>query len=463
MNPIPKPQACCSMPWPVVTGSVLASMQLAWWRTPSARAAGWPTRRRHIGSGNVNTTIPWISRPCPRQSAPTATPSLARRSVSGDWFLGNFYTISRPPRRHRFFGCKEATTSDLITPRQGECLLVGFGDASGGRYATDARYRRVGTAAIILDFPGNDWTDIEDLSVQQFIDTTSPTLLCTEQDPTSSPIEPLSLRLHEAFSMRAGWMQVLPGAPQTTPRGELWAFILALSHTRGPLLYFADYMGLVTGFREKRYLFPSGPLEKLWSRIGLLVAERGSNVEVRHVGSHATADDVVEGRAKLPLVLGNSMADALARMSADSQECDEGQVLLNTHLEQLATSIRKRAHVVNLAAHQVEPSERAPRETAHLPRPKAGTKRQRLLQETSHTLTKSDNHNHCESCHATVSQDRLNAWLQRGPCPLHESHTLTFLDDRRTWLCTACGHVSRLRALKLGQPCSRVLSKAGKT
>ena len=133
--------------------------------------------------------------------------------------------------------------------------------------------------------------------------------------------------------------------------------------------------------------------------------------------------------------------------------------------------------MVNLAAHQVEPSERAPRESVHQPRPKAGTKRQRLLQETSHTLTKTDNHYHCESCHATVSQDRLNAWLQRGPCPamldaplpvaigrgsLHESHTLTFLDDRRTWLCTACGHVSRLRALKLGQPCPRVLSKAGR-
>ena len=65
-------------------------------------------------------------------------------------------------------------------------------------------------------------------------------------------------------------------------------------------------------------------------------------MEVRHVGSHATADDVVEGRAKLPQLLGNNMADALARMSADSLECDEGQVLLNTRLEQLATTIRKK-------------------------------------------------------------------------------------------------------------------------
>ena len=91
-------------------------------------------------------------------------------------------------------------------------------------------------------------------------------------------------------------------------------------------------------------------------------------MEVRQVGSHATADDVVEGRAQLPRVLDNNMADTLARMSADSVECDEAQVLLNTHLEQLATAIRKRGHLVNLAAHQVEPAERAPRERSSQPR-----------------------------------------------------------------------------------------------
>ena len=125
-------------------------------------------------------------------------PALWIRGLVPGQFLHHFPVPEETP----LFGCKEAATDDVITPRQGEYLLVGFGDASGGRYATDARYRRVGTAAIIVDFPGNDWTDIEDLSVQQFIDTTSPTSLCTEQEPTSSPIEPLSLRLHEAFCTR---------------------------------------------------------------------------------------------------------------------------------------------------------------------------------------------------------------------------------------------------------------------
>ena len=142
MDPTPKLQACCSMPWPVVTGSALASMRPAWWRTPSARDAGWPTRQRHIGSGNVSTINLWIFRPCPRQSAPTATPSLARHSGSGDWSLGNVYIISRFPRKHRSFGCKEAATYDVITPRQGEHLVSGiwgcFGRPLRNRHAIPA-------------------------------------------------------------------------------------------------------------------------------------------------------------------------------------------------------------------------------------------------------------------------------------------------------------------------------------
>ena len=65
----------------------------------------------------------------------------------------------------------------------------------------------------------------------------------------------------------------------------------------------------------------------------------------------------------------------------------------------------------------MEPVDRPARVRPPQPRPKAGSKRQRLLQETTHTLTKTDNHNHCESCHATVSQDRLNVWVQQGQCP----------------------------------------------
>ena len=79
------------------------------------------------------------------------TQKLARLSGSGAWWKQSSYTSSRSPK---LYGCKEAATSDIILPRHGEHTLVAFGDASGGRYATDMRYRLVGTAAIVMAFPG---------------------------------------------------------------------------------------------------------------------------------------------------------------------------------------------------------------------------------------------------------------------------------------------------------------------
>ena len=468
-NPTPKPQACCSIRLLAGTGFARKhAAHLVEQRTP---------RRRRTGSGSASTTTPSTSHPFPpaaRTLGDAETcPALWIRGLVPAQFLHKFPI----PEDTLLFGCKEAATNDITAPRHGERSSVAFGDASTGRHASDTRHRRVGTAAIILAFTGAEWSDIEKLSMQQLLDKTAPAQHDADEDEAKHLTEPLSRRLEKAFTMWAGWMQALPGAPQTTPGGEFWAFTLALTRTRGPLLHYADYLGLVSGFHANRHLSPSGPLKKLWARIGSLVTSRGSSVEVRHVGRHATAADVVERRAQLPEVLGNNMADTLARMSADTLECDEARVQFNTHLEQLASCIRKRSHLVNVAAHQVEAADRPPRARPLQPRPLAGSKRERLLLETTHTLTETDNQFHCESCHATVSRERLNSWLQRGPClatldahapifigrvALHGSHTLTFLDDRRTWTCTACGHVARLRALKLGQPCSRVLSEAGR-
>ena len=123
--------------------------------------------------------------------------------------------------------------------------------------------------------------------------------------------------------MRVGWVQALPATPQTTPRGEFWAFILALTYSQ-TLIVPRRLFG--ARFWVSIHLSPSGPLKKLWTRVGSLVSNKRSSVEVRHVGSHATAADVVERHAQLPEVLVNNMADTLTRMSVDTMECDEARV-----------------------------------------------------------------------------------------------------------------------------------------
>ena len=91
------------------------------------------------------------------------------------------------------------------------------------------------------------------------------------------------------------------------------------------------------------------------------------------------------------------------------------------HVEQLASSMRERGHTVSVAANRWELADRPPGTQLLQPQPPAGSKRLRLLHETTHTLSETDSHFHFESCHATVSQDRLNTW--RDTRRLHRCRT----------------------------------------
>ena len=109
-----------------------------------AHSAGLPTRQRRTGFGNASTTA-------------LSQPPADALSLQSAWQCGDLpSTLDQGP------GARP------IPPQ-----VVGFGDASGGRYSTDSRYRRVGTAAIIMDFPGAELSDIENLTIQQLLDKTA--------------------------------------------------------------------------------------------------------------------------------------------------------------------------------------------------------------------------------------------------------------------------------------------------
>ena len=264
MYPTPKPQACCSTRLPVEIGSALANMQHTLSKAPSAHPAGSPTRQRRTGCGNANTTVLSTSRHAPSSKSVRQDRDLPDTLDQG-LVPGQFLHHFPAPEDTPLFGCKEAAVSDLITPRQGERMLVGFGETSGGRYASDTRHRRVGTAAIIMDFPGTEWSDIDNLPIQQLLNTTGPTQHDTEEDHANFPTEPLSMRLHEAFYMRAGWMQVLPGAPQTTPRASFGrSFSLSLAH-EAPSYILPTTWGWSQGFTQTAISFRPG----LWRNFGI--------------------------------------------------------------------------------------------------------------------------------------------------------------------------------------------------
>eukprot|EP00959_Pyramimonas_sp_CCMP1952_P399788 8376879-Pyramimonas_sp.AAC.1 len=57
----------------------------------------------------------------------------------------------------------------------------------------------------------------------------------------------------------------LPTLEQSSPRAELYAFIMVLSHTVGDILCYSDYVPLVRGLRQPRaQIVASSSMLDLW-------------------------------------------------------------------------------------------------------------------------------------------------------------------------------------------------------
>ena len=93
--------------------------------------------------------------------------------------------------------------------------------------------------------------------MQHHIDTTAPAQT-GDQDEEERDCEPLLNASIELLQVRAGWMQALPGTPQTTPRGEFGACLLV--HT---LVVFCALIWAVAGFRESQHSCSCDPVKKL--------------------------------------------------------------------------------------------------------------------------------------------------------------------------------------------------------
>ena len=341
----------------------LSDTQAASMLLNSAAGGNWVRARKHAAHlvesslcarcGRADETEAHRLWECEHNSSFDLPPMLPAPSLYGNaetcpalWIRGlvpgQYLHYFPAPEYTPLFVCNEAATSDIITPRQGEHMLVGFGDASGGRYATDTRYRRVVQlqSSRISQVPSGPTSRIfpsSSYSIQQ-----GPRSLAPRRTRRALPPSPCRCAYMRPFPCAQAGCRCCRGRRKRR-REASSGLSSSFSPTHvAPFYILPTTWGWSQGFTQTAISFRPGLMEKLWNRIGQLVTNRGSRVEVRHVGSHATADDVVEGRAQLPQVLGNNMADTLARMSADSLECDEAQVLLNTHLEQLATVIRKR-------------------------------------------------------------------------------------------------------------------------
>ena len=119
----PKLQAC----WRAATGSAPANMQPTWSTVRFAHVAASTTEAHRLWEfkGCSTLDLPLVF-PVARMLGDAETgPALWIRGLVPARFLHEFPI----PDNTALFGCEEAATSDIISPRHGERMLVGFGDA----------------------------------------------------------------------------------------------------------------------------------------------------------------------------------------------------------------------------------------------------------------------------------------------------------------------------------------------
>eukprot|EP00959_Pyramimonas_sp_CCMP1952_P362832 7598136-Pyramimonas_sp.AAC.1 len=68
----------------------------------------------------------------------------------------------------------------------------------------------------------------------------------------------------------------LPTAEPSSPRAELYAFLMVITHTVDDVLYYSDYLPLVNGLRQPRaQVVASSTMLDLWVRIWSALDDRG--------------------------------------------------------------------------------------------------------------------------------------------------------------------------------------------
>ena len=335
--------------------------------------------------------------------------------------------------------------------------ILGCGDGSGGRKTSDRRLRRAAWAWVILDGDKDQAKDV-------------------------------------ACSRAAA----LPGRRQTVNRCELSSFLNFMDSTAGEVEFVTDSAYVVKGTAKIRSAHRTGkePIFKsnidLWRKAVKLLDER--SFELHKVESHLKIEeeDSWKGRYPKAWVVGNSCADALAGVTAESAAVPSSSESALEWVDDIATVIQQRLYSTLLDAVQKDP--RAPQP----PKPKAQKenrlkrtkekKRKRTLLEasTTHELERNKGALRCRRCGSAPVAKGEDAWLKTrclevvstpfcpefqraspteqitiGTAGIHQSHKANRNEELQVWFCSTCGKTGAEVLRDLAKECPLVLNKAG--
>ena len=278
--------------------------------------------------------------------------------------------------------------------------------------------------------------------------------------------------------LQFGAFGALPGTRQSAPRGELYSILVLATHVAAGVVHvYTDSqlnVDLYTAGPEKCKATSNGDL---WAELFDVLATKDLDLHIHWIKGHANTDVAqLYGVTSVDL-LGNYLADALARRGADDVAVLSDDVFNVKWHYSIAYKIQARAAVIlsHVGHRRTAPLERAK------PLPKLTTTAFRV--QSQHRTVSMGKHLHCVQCNCTspLGRPSIVQWLatpcqpdiallsslkagQARParCPagkhlslghqrIHETHDMFVYKGLS--FCKSCGYYGIKRALKLVDPC----------
>ena len=286
-------------------------------------------------------------------------------------------------------------------------------DGSGGERTKDARVRRCGWGAVVMDF----------------------------EDPA-------------APELVVGCCGGLPGAVQTVPRAEMYAAIFTLENTGSQSIQmYSDCKYFVDGFQKGRSRCIESGNSDLWERFWE-AANSKPRIRVSKVKAHAKYEDVRYGRISLNEFAGNTYADKFANQGAAKVQLSPNVLTAFDIVDAVAWKVQSRLVAMICAA----PTREADKAEAVLM--KAAKAEMRAMPAES---SPSSQEAGVMPLVPVPTAPAGNGILRLGggrSSTLHQTHSLA--DKRGVVWCWRCGKYATSRGRALLKRCSGAPNATGK-
>ena len=236
----------------------------------------------------------------------------------------------------------------------------------------------------------------------------------------------------------------------TVPVAQLLAVIFLAERSDGPIHNLPNCRNVCSGKDKIAQRTERGAHVTLWSRLQQALS---GAVEISWCKAHITSDNFHQFKSTPEILVGNAVADALAKKGASVFPAANDWV----KMDQIAWAVQQ-AHLCHLAAQAAPRSVSALPEDVLLAARRIRKRECTILENAStHSLVPVGKGYHCRVCENSTPPRGALDWLRSTICSgspsshpadpvrvgrqmLHESHRLRF--HRGVYWCTSCGQVA---------------------